>query len=90
MSRARRDLVPVAYEFKLERFAEEMEFGTISRWLKKEGDAVSAGEVIVEVEAEKANHEVESPVSGRIESIVAVEGDEIKVGDTMAVIADST
>lgn len=80
----------MAYELKLERFAAEMEFGTISRWLKKEGDSVSAGEVIVEVEAEKANHEVESPISGRIESIVAVVGDEIKVGDTMAVIADST
>jgi len=77
------------YEFKLERFAEEMEYGTILRWLKREGDVVSAGEVIVEIEAEKVNHEVESPVSGRIDAILAVEGDEIKVGDTMAVIAET-
>jgi 2-oxoglutarate dehydrogenase E2 component (dihydrolipoamide succinyltransferase) len=79
----------MGYEFKLERFAEEMEYGTILRWLKREGDAVSAGEVIVEIEAEKVNQEVESPVSGRIDAILAVEGDEIKVGDTMAVIAET-
>jgi 2-oxoglutarate dehydrogenase E2 component (dihydrolipoamide succinyltransferase) len=79
----------MGYEFKLERFAEEMEYGTILRWLKREGDAVSAGEVIVEIEAEKVNQEVESPVSGRIDQILAFQGDEIKVGETMAVIAET-
>jgi len=77
----------VAYELKLEQLVAEMEYGTVTRWLKSEGQSVERGESIVEVEAEKANHEIESPVSGRVESIVAEEGDEIKVGDTMAVIA---
>jgi 2-oxoglutarate dehydrogenase E2 component (dihydrolipoamide succinyltransferase) len=76
----------VAVELTLERFSEEMEYATISRWLKREGDAVTEGEVIVEVEAEKANHELEAPASGVLESIVAVEGDEIRVGETLAVI----
>jgi pyruvate/2-oxoglutarate dehydrogenase complex dihydrolipoamide acyltransferase (E2) component len=40
------------------------------------------------VEAEKVNHEIEAPVSGRIESIVAEEGDEIKVGATLAFIVE--
>jgi pyruvate/2-oxoglutarate dehydrogenase complex dihydrolipoamide acyltransferase (E2) component len=76
----------VAYELKLGQLAAEMEYGTVLRWLKREGETVAEGDAIVEVEAEKANHEIEAPVSGRIESIVAEEGDEIKVGTTMAII----
>jgi pyruvate/2-oxoglutarate dehydrogenase complex dihydrolipoamide acyltransferase (E2) component len=77
--------VPV--ELRLERLSEEMEYATVSRWLKRAGDAVAEGEAIVEVEAEKANHELEAPASGVLESILAVEGDEVKVGDVLAVIA---
>ena len=76
----------MAYEFKLPSLAVEMEYVTVLRWLKQEGDAVAAGESVVEVEAEKANHELESPVSGRIEELVAAEGDEVKVGATLAII----
>ena len=78
----------MAIELKLERYSEEMEYGTIARWLKREGDPVTAGEVVVEIEAEKVTEEVEAPVSGVLESILAVEGDEIKVGDPIAVIAE--
>ena len=76
----------MAYELRLEQIVPEMEYATVTRWLKREGEAVTAGEPLVEVEAEKANHELEAPVSGVIESIVAAEGDEIKVGDTLVVI----
>ena len=79
----------MAVEVKLEPVSEEQEYGTISRWLKREGDAVAAGEVIVEVEAEKATQEVEAPVAGVLESILAVEGDEIRVGEPIAVIAEA-
>jgi 2-oxoglutarate dehydrogenase E2 component (dihydrolipoamide succinyltransferase) len=78
----------VAVELKLEPISEEMEYGTIARWLKAEGDAVTSGEVIVEIEAEKVTQEVEAPVAGVLESILAVEGDEIRVGSTIAVIAE--
>ena len=78
----------MAYELKLEQLAAEMEYGTVLRWLKREGDSVAEGEPVVEVEAEKANHELQSPVSGRIASILAEEGDEIKVGAVLAVIAE--
>ena len=77
----------MSFEVKLGQLAAEMEYGTVLRWLKREGDSVAAGEPLVEVEAEKANYEVEAPVPGRIEEIVAEEGDEIKVGALMAVIA---
>ena len=76
----------MAYELRLEQIIPEMEYATVTRWLKREGEAVTAGEPLVEVEAEKANHELEAPVSGVISSIVAAEGDEIKVGDTLVVI----
>jgi len=78
----------VTVELKLEPISEEMEYGTIARWLKSEGDPVAPGEVIVEIEAEKVTQEVEAPVAGVLESIVAVEGDEIRVGATIAVIAE--
>jgi pyruvate/2-oxoglutarate dehydrogenase complex dihydrolipoamide acyltransferase (E2) component len=78
----------LAVELKLEPVSEEQEYGTIARWHKREGDAVSRGEVIVEVEAEKVTQEVESPVAGVLESILAVEGDEIRVGAVIAVIAE--
>ena len=76
----------MSYELKLAQLAAEMEYGTVLRWLKREGESVAEGDPVVEVEAEKANHEIEAPVSGRIESILAEEGDEIKVGDTLAII----
>ena len=78
----------MAIELKLEPISEEMEYGTIARWLKAEGDAVAPGEVVVEIEAEKVTQEVEAPVAGVLESILAVEGDEIRVGSTIAVIAE--
>jgi pyruvate/2-oxoglutarate dehydrogenase complex dihydrolipoamide acyltransferase (E2) component len=77
------------FGFTLPHIVPEMEYATVTRWLKREGDHVTAGELIVEVEAEKVNHELEAPVSGVVDSIVAAEGDEIKVGDTLAMIDES-
>jgi pyruvate/2-oxoglutarate dehydrogenase complex dihydrolipoamide acyltransferase (E2) component len=74
------------FELTLEQIAPEMEYGTVTRWLKRVGDEVSAGDLIVEIEAEKASHEVETPVAGVVRSLVAAEGDELKVGDVLALI----
>ena len=79
----------MAVELKLQALSDEMEYGTISRWLKAEGDPVRAGEVVVEVEAEKVTNELEAPVTGVLERIVAVEGDEIRVGATIAVFVEN-
>lgn len=78
----------MAVELKLQALSDEMEYGTIARWLKAEGDRVTAGEVVVEVEAEKVTNELEAPVAGVLERILAVEGDEIRVGATIAVFAE--
>ncbi len=78
----------MAVEVRLERVSEEMEYGTIARWLKQEGDQVTAGEVIVEVEAEKVTLEVEAPASGALTAILAVQGDEVKVDTPIAIITE--
>jgi pyruvate/2-oxoglutarate dehydrogenase complex dihydrolipoamide acyltransferase (E2) component len=78
----------MAYELTLTRLVPEMEYATVTSWLKREGETVRAGDPLLELEAEKANHEIEAPVSGVLSSIVAVEGDEVKLGDTLAVIEE--
>jgi 2-oxoglutarate dehydrogenase E2 component (dihydrolipoamide succinyltransferase) len=78
------------FEFTLPPIDPEMEYATVTRWLKREGDRVTAGEQIVEVEAEKVNYELEAPVSGLLESIVAVDGDELKVGGLLATIDEGS
>lgn len=57
---------------------------TVAAWLKQPGDAVSAGEVIVEVLTDKVNIEIVSPASGVLESIDAQEGDVVREGDVLA------
>ena len=78
----------MAVELKLQAVSEEMEYGTVVRWLKNEGDRVAAGEIVVEVEAEKVTNELEAPVTGVLERIVAAEGDEVRAGATIAVFSE--
>lgn len=56
-----------------------LEEGTVTQWLKSEGDAVSQGEPVVEIETAKATQAVEAPVSGRLSKIL------LAVGETAAV-----
>ena len=60
--------------------------GIIIKWMKKEGDSVRKGEVIVEVESEKLTGEVESPADGVLVKIIHEEGDEVPVGEPIALI----
>jgi 2-oxoglutarate dehydrogenase E2 component (dihydrolipoamide succinyltransferase) len=75
-------------ELRLGPLAADIEYATIAEWRKQEGDAVDAGETILEIETDKVTEEVEAPVSGTISEIVAVEGDEVKVGGLLAVIEE--
>jgi len=61
--------------------------GRVVRWLKSEGDAVSKGEVICEVETEKAVFEVESPQDGILVKIVVPVGKVVKIFSTIGVVA---
>ena len=64
-----------------------MEKGNLAKWLKKEGDKVAPGDVIAEIETDKATMEVESIDEGRIGKILVPEGTEgVKVNAVIAVI----
>ena len=73
----------------LPRLGQGMESGTIVRWLKAEGDTVEKGEVLYELDTEKATQEVEAEASGVLLKILAGEGEEIEVGKTIAVIGEA-
>ena len=63
------------------------ETGTLLRWLKAEGDAVTKGEPLMEVATDKTDVEIEAAASGILRNVTAQEGDEIPVGQVIAVIA---
>lgn len=62
--------------------------GTLLNWLKKAGDAVNKGDIIAEVEADKATIEIEAPESGVISALNAQLGDSIKAGTDIAMIGE--
>jgi pyruvate dehydrogenase E2 component (dihydrolipoamide acetyltransferase) len=62
------------------------ETGKVLRWLKSEGDTVSKGEPLLEIETDKVTVELESPADGRLGAISAAEGDEVPVGRVVAVV----
>jgi len=70
------------------KLSDAMETGKVIKWLKKEGEAVKGGDILVEVETDKANVEVEAFGSGVLRKIVIAEGGQVPVGDLIAVIAD--
>ena len=67
------------------RLSDSMEEGTILKWLKSDGDEVSRGEELVEIETDKANMTYEADQDGTLK-IVAQEGDTLAVGETIASI----
>jgi len=60
--------------------------GTILRWLKKEGDTVEIGDIVAEVETDKASVELPAEASGKLANILAKEGDTVPVGTVIAEI----
>ena len=62
------------------------EKGTLVRWLKAEGESITKGEPLMEVETDKATVEVEAPASGILAGVTAAPGDEVPVGQRIAVI----
>src|SRR5438128_6616538 len=61
----------------------------VARWLKKEGDRVEVGEPVVELETEKIDLEVNAERGGVIASIKHKEGDDVKIGELLAVLDES-
>lgn len=72
---------------KVPEMGESILEGTIGRWLKKQGEAVRAGEVLLELETDKINLEVSAPADGVLERIEKQAGEMVSVGEVLAIIA---
>jgi len=70
------------------KLSEAMETGKVIQWLKKEGEPVKGGDVIAEIETDKANVEIEAFGSGVLRKILVGPGGQVPVGEMIAVIAD--
>src|ERR1700760_4803845 len=75
-------------EIKMPKLSDTMTEGTLVAWKKKKGEQVSAGEVIAEIETDKATMEWESPEDGTLTEIYVEEGGKVKVGDRIAFIGE--
>ena len=79
----------VTTELRLPQLADTVTSAKLAVWLKAEGEAVAAGEPIVEVETDKTNVEIEAPASGVLQEIHVPAGTEgLETGTLLAVIAD--
>ncbi|HEX7819037.1 MAG TPA: pyruvate dehydrogenase complex E1 component subunit beta [Sphingobium sp.] len=77
----------MAIEIKMPALSPTMEEGTLSKWLVKEGDTVVSGDIMAEIETDKATMEVEAVDEGVIASILVAEGSEkVKVGTVIATL----
>src|SRR5437867_5859849 len=73
-------------EIQMPKLSDTMIEGTLVAWKKKKGDEVSAGEVLAEIETDKATMEWESPEDGTLTEIYVEEGGKVNIGDKIAFI----
>ena len=74
----------MAIDIKMPALSPTMEEGTLSKWLVKEGDSVTSGDILAEIETDKATMEVESIDEGTVGKIVIAAGtDGVKVGEVI-------
>jgi pyruvate dehydrogenase E2 component (dihydrolipoamide acetyltransferase) len=75
-------------EITMPRLSDTMEQGTVVKWYVKEGDTVSSGDVIADIETDKATMELESFDDGKVAKLVIAEGDNVPIGATIIVLAE--
>src|SRR6266571_3095550 len=75
-------------EIEMPKLSDTMSEGTLVAWRKQKGDKVSAGEVLAEIETDKATMEWESPEDGTLTEIYVDEGGKVNVGDRIAFIGE--
>ncbi|MHC1561759.1 2-oxoglutarate dehydrogenase, E2 component, dihydrolipoamide succinyltransferase [Actinomycetospora sp. C-140] len=78
----------MAYTVQMPALGESVTEGTVTRWLKQEGDHVDVDEPLLEVSTDKVDTEIPSPQAGVLQRIVAQEDDTVEVGGDLAVIGD--
>ena len=79
----------MAIKIEMPKLSDTMEEGVISKWNVNEGDEVSAGDIIAEVETDKATMDVEVFDAGTVLKIVPGEGDAVPLGGLIAIIGEA-
>src|ERR1041384_2179998 len=78
----------MAIDITVPELGESVLEATVSRWLKKEGDSVNIGDVLVELETDKVNLEVGAKGTGILQKIEVAEGQDVKVGEVLGRIEE--
>src|SRR6185436_9088972 len=78
----------MATEVMMPKLSPTMEEGQLSRWLKKEGDKVSMGEPLAEIDTDKATMEMQALSSGVLRKILIKEGESAPLGQLIAIIGE--
>ncbi|WP_063127592.1 2-oxoglutarate dehydrogenase, E2 component, dihydrolipoamide succinyltransferase [Nocardia fusca] len=79
----------MAFSVQMPALGESVTEGTVTRWLKQEGDTVEVDEPLLEVSTDKVDTEIPSPAAGVLTKIVANEDDVVEVGGELGVIGDA-
>jgi pyruvate dehydrogenase E2 component (dihydrolipoamide acetyltransferase) len=77
-------------EVTMPRLSDTMQEGTIARWLKHAGDDVKKGDILAEIETDKATMDLEAYEAGTLEQILVQEGETVPIGQAVAVIGSGT
>src|SRR3954454_22173177 len=80
----------MAVSVTMPRLGESVTEGTVTRWLKAEGDRVEVDEPLLEVSTDKVDTEIPSPVAGTVTRLLAAEDETVPVGADLAVIGGAT
>lgn len=72
------------FELKMPKLGESVTEGTIGKWLKQPGDTVEKYDLLVEVQTDKVNTEIPSPVAGTLKDVKVKEGDTVPIGTLLA------
>ncbi|RXZ77854.1 2-oxoglutarate dehydrogenase complex dihydrolipoyllysine-residue succinyltransferase [Paenibacillaceae bacterium] len=75
-------------EIKIPEMGESITEGTISKWYKSEGDSVSLGDILLELETDKVNLEVTAEQDGVLEKIVRQEGETVRIGEAVGTLSE--
>ncbi|MBS7547297.1 biotin/lipoyl-containing protein, partial [Dietzia massiliensis] len=80
----------MAFSVQMPALGESVSEGTVTRWLKKEGDTVEVDEPLLEVSTDKVDTEIPSPAAGTLKKIVADEDETVEIGGELAIIDDGS
>src|SRR5436309_1534635 len=75
----------MAFELKMPKLGESVTEGTIGKWLKQPGEKVNKYDLLVEVQTDKVNTEIPSPVEGTLKEVKVQEGETVPIGTLLAV-----